>query len=75
MRGRGDILHVRSEDRGVGGRTLGLPALDPVREEDVGVGEVGGERGQRPSLKHVNIRAHTSFDPLIKSFTGVKNYL
>lgn len=49
VRGRGHILHVRREDCGVGGRTLGLPALDPVREEDVGVGEVGGERGQRPS--------------------------
>ena len=57
MRGRGDILHVRREHRGVGGRALGLLARDPVREEDVGVGEVGGERGQRPSLKHIIRRA------------------
>ena len=69
MRGRGHVLHVRSEDRCVGGRALGLPALDPVREEDVGVGEVGGERGHRPSLKQNvnNRRAHTSFDPLVTS--------
>ena len=53
MRGRGDILHVRREHGGVGGRALRLLVRDSVREEDVGVGEVGGERGQRPSLKHI----------------------
>ena len=57
MRGRGDILHVRREHRGVGGRALRLLTRDPVREEDVGVGEVGGERGQRPSLKRIIRRA------------------
>ena len=46
MRGRGHVFHVRGEDRGVGGRPLTLLARDPVWEEDVGVGEVGGERGQ-----------------------------
>ena len=75
MRGRGHILHVRSEDRGVGGRTLDLAALDPVREEDVGVGEVGGERGQRPSVKHVDRRGHIIRSPDQEDFTGVKNYL
>ena len=67
MRGRGHVLHLRSKHRGVGGRPLTLLTRDPVWEEDVGVGEVGGERGQRPSENtskdHHNEQYHCNFYP------------